>query len=148
MDEGKDIGETEVVGRKGKKRRRVYRKAVPYTDEEALKVALKALQAYFIEQPLFVNSLHDNMTKTVLGEPRRSRSFKETGQGYPVLPDTEGVEKNSAIELHTETQLRTAMQLAGAIPEMQALPRIDPRRIGEQHENLSRLRDLIDFGGK
>jgi hypothetical protein len=148
MDEGKDIDETEFVGSKRKKKRRVYRKAVAYTDKEALKVALNALEAYFIEQPLFGNSLHDNMAKTTLGEPRRSRPFTEKGQIYPVLSGTEGAEKNSAVELHTETQLRTAMQLAGAIPETQTLPKIDLRLIEEQKRNLSRLRELIDFGGK
>jgi hypothetical protein len=148
MDEGKDIDETELVGTKRKKRRRVYRKAVAYTDKEALKVALNALQAYFIEQPLFVNSLHENMAQTVLGEPRRSRVLAKIGEIFPLSPESEGVEKIIAIELHTETQLRTAMQITSPNQETQDLPKTDQRRIEEQQQNLSRLRELIDFGGK
>jgi hypothetical protein len=147
MDEGKDIDEAEVVKGKGKKKkRREYRKTVPYTDEEALKVALKALEAYFIGQPLFANSLHENMVKTAIGEPRRPRFSSEKREIFPVLAGTDGIEKITEVEMHTETQLRAEMQIARPGQEMQILPRIDPHSIEEQQRNLSRLRELIDFG--
>ena len=57
MDEGKDIDEAEVVkGRGKKKRRREYRNTVPYTDEEALKVALKALKPTSLNSHSLPNS--------------------------------------------------------------------------------------------
>jgi hypothetical protein len=43
VDEGKDVEETEVVGSR-RRRSRVYRKTVPYSYDEALRAALKALE--------------------------------------------------------------------------------------------------------
>jgi hypothetical protein len=54
IDVGKDVEERERFGRRTKSR--VYRRAVRFSDEEALDVAIAALQACFVEQPLFVNS--------------------------------------------------------------------------------------------
>ena len=59
VDAGKDVEERETTGR-GRKKTRVYRRAVRLTDEEALQVAANALRAHFVEQPLFVNSAADN----------------------------------------------------------------------------------------
>jgi hypothetical protein len=148
MDEGKDIQEVEPSRRRGKKKSRVYRRSVPYTDEEALVVATKALEAYFVQQPLFTNSLQQNMAKTMIGEPRRSRYPWEKGQTFPVKPETEGIEKQVAVEIHTETQLRTAIQVVGAAQEMQSLAPVGANQLEEQRRNLSRLRALVTFGNR
>jgi hypothetical protein len=66
IDGGKDVEETESLVRRRKKAR-VYRKTVRFTDEEALRVAVDALQVYFIEQPLFVNSANKNFESAALG---------------------------------------------------------------------------------
>src|SRR6267378_472492 len=71
IDQGKDIQQTEPA--KGRKKARSYRKTVPYSRQEALQVAIDALNAYFVEQPLFMNSCHDNMAQAVVGEPRRQQ---------------------------------------------------------------------------
>jgi hypothetical protein len=55
VDEGKDVEETEFIGSRRKKTR-LYRKTMPYSYEEALQAALKALESYFIGQPLFASS--------------------------------------------------------------------------------------------
>src|SRR5690242_17055824 len=60
IDAGKDVTETERATDRRKKDR-VYRKTVPFTHDEALQVALDALQANFVEQPLFVDSAADNL---------------------------------------------------------------------------------------
>ncbi|HKH46317.1 MAG TPA: hypothetical protein VKM72_16775 [Thermoanaerobaculia bacterium] len=59
IDAGKDVEEREP-SRRSRKRPRVYRKVVRLSDEEALQVALDVLQAYFVEQPLFVDSAAKN----------------------------------------------------------------------------------------
>ena len=41
-----------------------YRKLAPFSAEEALDVAARALQAYFLEQALFVNAIIDNLKVT------------------------------------------------------------------------------------
>lgn len=38
-----------------------YRKLAPFSAEEALDVAARTLQAYFVEQALFVNAIVDNL---------------------------------------------------------------------------------------
>ena len=60
VDAGKDVDETQQVGQR-RKRSRSYRRTVPYSYEEASLVALDALQAYFVEQPLFIDSCAKNM---------------------------------------------------------------------------------------
>lgn len=148
MDEGKDIQEVEPSRRRGKKKSRLYRKTVPYTDEEALTVALKALEAYFIQHPLFINSLHHNIAKTIIGEPRRSRYPWEKGQTFSVKKETEGIEKQVVVEIHTETQLRTAIQVVGSTQEMEDLAPVGTKGVDEQRRNLSRLRELVSFEGR
>src|SRR5688572_26470462 len=66
IDAGKDIEERERRGR-GQKAR-VYRKTVPFTPEEALQVAIDALQACFIEQPLFANSVAASLQSSALDQ--------------------------------------------------------------------------------
>lgn len=145
MNEGKDIQEVEPSRRRGKRKSRVYRKTVPYTDEEALSVAVKALETYFVQQPLFMNSLHQNIAKTMIGEPRRSRYPWEKGQVFQIKKETEGIEKQVVVEIHTETQLRAAVQVAGTTQEMQNLAPVDMNQVEEQRRNLSWLRALINF---
>lgn len=69
IDAGKDVEERERFP--GHKKLRVYRKVVRLTDEEALQVALNALQAYFVEQPLFVNSAAENFRSAAFSAPLR-----------------------------------------------------------------------------
>src|ERR1035438_4281644 len=64
VDAGKDVLETEPRTDRRKKPR-VYRRTVPYSYDEAFRVAVDALAAYFIEQPLFIKSCLDNMAQSV-----------------------------------------------------------------------------------
>jgi hypothetical protein len=135
VDEGKDVEETELVGSR-RKRTRVYRKTVPYSYDEALRAALKALEAYFIEQPLFVSSCLDDIGKSALGTPKRSHQHSDAG----VDLKTRGVEKTVQIEMRTETQISEPAQ------ETLPLNRASPHQIEDQQANLTRLMVLIDFG--
>jgi hypothetical protein len=144
VDMGKDIEETEPPSR-GRKRSRFYRKTMPYSYEEALQVALNALSAYFVEQPLFIESCLDNMAKSPLGSPkgfRYARSAQKIAVG--LLPGSQGIEKQAQIELRTETQLPVE-QFSASIHETQWLTRAPAAQIEAQRSNVMRLRELFDF---
>jgi hypothetical protein len=136
VDEGKDVEETEFVGSR-RKRTRVYRKTVPYSYDEALQAALNALEAYFIEQPLFASSCLDDIAKAALGIPQRTHQDSDPA----IDPKTQGVEKTIQIELRTETQISEPAQ------ETLSLDRAPADQIKEQQDNLNNLMALIDFGG-
>lgn len=71
VDQGNDIQETESINGSRRRKFRVYRKTVPYPYEEALQVAINALAAYFVEQPMFVDSCLRNMAPSPLAYPAR-----------------------------------------------------------------------------
>jgi hypothetical protein len=135
VDEGKDVKETEVVGSR-RKRTRVYRKTVPYSYDEALQAALRGLQSFFIEQPLFASSCLNDIAKAALGSPKRAHQHSEAG----IDLKTEGVEKVVEIELRTETQISEPVQ------ETLSLHRASAQQIEEQQANLTRLAAFINFG--
>jgi hypothetical protein len=147
VDQGKDIQESEASSRGRKKKYRVYRKTVPYPYDEALQVAVNALAACFIEQPMFIESCLKNMARAPLGSLRGFRYPNSPRKSSPVdiLPGTEAHEKDVRIELRTETQLSAAIESAPPIHEMQPLNPVPPNQIAEQLENLARLKALIDF---
>jgi len=134
VDEGKDVEETEIVGSR-RRRTRVYRKTVPYSYDEALRAALKALEAYFIEQPLFASSLTDDLSTAALGVPKRMHQHSDSG----IDIKTQGMEKSVQVELRTETQISAPAQ------ETFSLDRVPIQQIKQQQENLAHLMTLIDF---
>jgi hypothetical protein len=141
VDTGRDVEETEPsMGRR--KRSRSYRKTVPYTFEEALQVALSALRAYFIEQPLLLNSCLQNFDGTLIEargqRPPHSRQWDAT-KDINVAQNSLGQSKEVEIELRTETQLSKLER------ETFPLHVVDPTQIGEEQKNLAILSGLFDF---
>ena len=147
LDQGKDIQESETSSRGRRKKNRVYRKTVPYPYDEALQVAVNALAAWFVEQPMFVDSCLKNMARVPLGSLRGFRypSSPKKSNAVEILPGTETHEKDVRIELRTETQLSAAIEPASPILEMQRLNPVSPDQMAEQRKNLTRLKELIDF---
>jgi hypothetical protein len=147
VDQGKDIQESESASRGRKKKYRVYRKTVPYLYDEALQVAVKALAACFVEQPMLIDSCLKNMAQSSVGSPRGFRDPRSPKKSVSVdiLPGTETQEKDVRIELRTETQLSAAIEPSPPIHEMQPLSPVSPDQIAEQLRNLARLRALVDF---
>ena len=98
VDAGKDVEETEQ-SRGRRKRSRSYRKTMPYTYEEGLRVALDALRSYFVEQPLFVDSCLN--TRRLQPFLRRPGVMATQGPVFKVAADAEsqGKEKEVAVEL-------------------------------------------------
>lgn len=140
VDAGKDVDETQQVGKR-RKRSRSYRRTVPYGYEEALQVALDALQAYFVEQPLFIDSCAKNMAATELSAPRPSRTHWQAveSHGDDTAIERVGERKRIEIELRTETQISERKE------EMFELKEIDVTQIEKQQSNIAQLRNLFDF---
>jgi hypothetical protein len=144
IDAGKDVSETEPAPDRRKKAR-VYRKTVPFSHEEALQVALDALQAYFVEQPLFVDSAADSLAKSAIGVPRHnlpSWAFSPAayaGEREPLSLEGKNEEKAVEVEMQTETQISRTGE------ETVRLKRVSKEQIGEQRQHIVRLRKLADF---
>lgn len=146
IDAGKDISEVERSMDRRKKER-VYRKTVPFTHEEALEIAVDVLQAHFVEQPLFVESAAINFTKAGLAHP--SERLHRSGFGLPrlnsskerekVAVDQVGEKKAIEIELQTETQIKKSG------PATQTMQELAPAEIEERRQQLSTLREMVDF---
>jgi hypothetical protein len=142
VDAGKDVEEAEPSGRR-KKNARVYRKTVPYTYGEALQVAIHALTAYFVEQPLLVESCLDNMAHAVLGaKHQRYYWLADKKQPLGIIPNTDNSEKVVQIELRTETQISRPDQ------ETQQLTRVPAKQIQEEQANLTKLREIVELTGR
>lgn len=140
VNAGKDVDETQQVGQR-RKRSRSYRRTVPYSYEEASLVALDALKAYFVEQPLFIDSCVKNMAATEVGitRPPRSRWQAVEGHSGEAAIESMGQRKRIEIELRTETQISEPNQ------EMFELREIDVTQIEKQRDNLTQLKGLLDF---
>ena len=139
INAGKDVEEKGADGR-GRKKERVYRKTVPFTAEEALEVAVTALQAYFVEQPLFINSTSKNFEPAALSDVRPS--LRPSGQQAPATVGVgEGSEKMLEIELQTETQI------SGADQPLLRLRSVSQEMIEGQMANVKRLSELTTFDG-
>jgi hypothetical protein len=143
IDQGRDIQETEPA--RGRKKERFYRKTVPYSPVEALQVAINALRAYFVEQPLFINSCHDDFALAALGVARRQRFSWEKEMSFAIDIATKGQEKSVEIELVTETQLPPDAVALQVYQQTQPIQRVQPDQIHEQQRNLAVLRELTTF---
>jgi hypothetical protein len=144
VNAGTDVQEIEQRRARDTNKPRSYRRTVPYSPEQALQVAVDTLQAHFVEQPLFINSLLDNMVHASLG-PETTGSPPLAGYDKPIQIKTAGTEKAIEIELHTETQLVGELGVTSGEPEVQPMPKVSAEEIREQQSNLNRLRALFDF---
>ena len=142
IDAGKDIRETDP-GRQ-RRRPRYYRKTVPLSYEEALDVAMDALRAYFIEQPLFVNSCVANMSEAAIDVQRHQLQpppwFDAKEQSDHVALQAKGKERTIVIELQTETQIPRREE------EPFELTAVDTDELREQRHNWDSLKSLVSFG--
>jgi hypothetical protein len=136
INAGKDIVLTEPSSRGSKKVRR-YRKAEPYTFPEALQVAIRALDAHFIQQTLFLASASNEFKAAALNQEAVRFGFREE----VLRPDlqTVGQEKEIFVELQAATRI------SGEGEEFFRVPPIEPAAIEEQRRNLYRLLELLTF---
>jgi len=144
VNAGTDVQEIQQPRGRDANKPRSYRRTVPYSPEQALQVAVDALRAHFVEQPMFINSLLDDMVPASLG-PGTTSSPSLAGNDKPIHIKTEGTEKAIEIELYTETQLVGELGVTSREPELQPMARVSAEEIRLQQSNLNRLRDLVDF---
>ena len=138
IDAGKDVIKEERIS---PRKRRRYRQVVPFQPEEALQAAISALQAEFIEQPMFVNSLLGTISKASLGSRGVSARLDkaEVAERYRAGPATGGPPPTVQIELETETQISKTGK------EVHQLAAASDAELASQLENVRQLRKLIDF---
>src|SRR5437868_3786395 len=66
IDIGKDTWETDS------RSARQFRKRVAFSTEEALQIAIRILQAHFVEVPMFLNSSTKDFQEAAIGEAARA----------------------------------------------------------------------------
>src|SRR6266568_7733404 len=139
IDAGKDVAETEPIP--GRRKRHVYRRTVPFSSGEALQIALNVLQAYFVEQPLFVDSAANELANAGVGVRYQRQDFPRPNieESESVSIQGVGEEKSIEVEIQTETQILRAGE------ETLRLPRVATPMIEEQWQQVRHLRELIDF---
>jgi hypothetical protein len=137
IDAGKDIEESEPAIDRHRKSRR-YRKTVPFTEEQALQVAIGALRAYFVEQPLFLRTIAANFSEVAV----------TTSENFPVEWNPENI-KRFALSLpapkEIEFELQVETQVVKSGDETMRLFAPTPEAIGEQDKNLFTLQELFRF---
>ena len=137
IDTGKDVWESETSV--GARKPRKYRKAVRFSDEEALRVVISALQAYFVEQPLLTNSAVSEFADATLGGVTIMNGESPFDQQSSPIGADEPIETKLEIELQTETEVlprgEETVQLFSTEKEM----------IKQQKENIERLSELTRF---
>jgi hypothetical protein len=144
VNAGRDVQETEQVRRRGRVTSQSFRRTLPFSSQQALEVALKTLNAHFIEQPLFHNSVLDEVAQVSLGvvepTPRQSWSKEQL-----VKLEGKGDQKTVEIELHTETQLLRDTESTQREPDTVVILRVPAELIEEQKTNVLILQNLFNF---
>lgn len=144
IDSGTDIEETPVIQGK-KSKAKTYRRSVPYTHKEALFVAIEALQAYFVELPLFIESVKSSFQKTEC----RDLPVSDTNN-MPLFPNASSkieclneanCDKNIVIELKTERQITKQEQ------DIFDLKDVNCEDIDAMKEKIGNLKKLLTFKG-
>lgn len=127
IDAGKDVREVQPsFGHRRKARH--FRRVVPYSPDEALTIVLRALNAYFVELPMLVESC--------------AEYFKVAALSAAASRDSRvGEEKDLEIELQPETQVL----LEG--PPTHKMLRATVAEIQQQRDALAALSELLRFDG-
>jgi hypothetical protein len=132
INKGKDTFEYQEA--RGKRKRRRYRRVAPLTPWEALQVAVRVIESYFVEQPLITNAICDEFIKAEVGLPS-DLVVPEDAEPWASKGGA-GSEKRVDIELSSDTQVFGS-------EDLRPLRRIEVDDIAEQRENFVKLRDLL-----
>jgi hypothetical protein len=136
IDAGHDVEEQQQPATR-KRRPRVYRRTVRLTDRQALQVALDVLKAYFVEQPLFIDSATRDFREAAVSD---SQQPLFAGLREDVRSDTRegvGTEKALEVELQIETQITPADS-----PTLR-LSAPDHSELEQQEANIVKLETLL-----
>jgi hypothetical protein len=145
VNAGRDVQATEQVRKRGGKMKSLsFRRTVPFSAEQALGVALEALKAHFVEQPLFANSVLDDMAHSALGVVELGSQKTPSKEAVP-RPQANGEQKSVEIELRTETQLLSDTHMVTTQADTFRIERVSAELIEDQKTNVRKLRELFNF---
>lgn len=126
-----------------KKKPREYRKTVRFSDEEALDIALLALRAHFVEQPLLLTSAMSEFGKVAL-EPEGGQKVDAAFDQHSSLS-----REDRPLSIEVEFEIQTETQ---AVPKDEqddkqtvSLPPPEKEIFEQQRENIASLEDLLRF---
>lgn len=140
ISQGKDIQEHEPEAEK--KKTKTFRKISPYSDQEALRVAIKAIQAVTIELSSFSNSALDELKNAALAEQadnKKPGAIIEKSKSKAKIQAPGGI-KAALIDMTTETELQKNSE------EPFQLKYTDLKHLEELKNIILRLEKLTDFG--
>jgi hypothetical protein len=132
ITEAVNAGKEDTTGRR--KRKTDGRIIEPYTSEEAVKVALGVIKAYFVHFAEIRNSAHKELSQVLIEDKFNSRwnpqrVQKSLNQGNSL-----------AIGFPSETRV------LGNDNDTERLYPVDTRELEQQRFNLQQLERLLDFG--
>lgn len=145
--EGKDVQETEPSPARGRKGRK-FRKATPYSDEEALEAALSVFRAALVEIPHVANTSLDEFAKaTVDEEPAELELKSDNVEFFGAASEKEprrrlhlrDAPKEVIIDMTVETQLE-----ADKRDDVQ-MPRTSEEQLTSLDDTFANLRRLTTF---
>ena len=114
------------------------------TDEQALRVAMRALEAYFVEQPLFAVSAVSEFANATLdavsAQQGGSSLDQPPSESSKAMPLDVGLE----LEVHTETQL--AQEDGRIVRETVPFSPPPQELLKEQKANIEHLSELLGLG--
>ena len=142
IDAGTDVVERETL--RTVDRPREYRKTVRFSDEEALDIALLALRAHFVEQPLLATSAMSVFGKATLepeGSRRAGASFDQS-----TSPSREDKPLSIRVEFEFQTETQVIPKDEQAVEETAPLSPPQNESLDEQQANIDRLTALLRFG--
>jgi hypothetical protein len=139
IDAGKDIEEVEGLGT-NRRKRRVYRKVVRFTDEEALRVALDALRACLVELPFFINSAVEDFKAAAIGA---SVDYHHTVTERSLRAIEKPAGSHQGI---LEVELQTATQVSPAARQTQRLEAVSLSTVEEQRNRVQEIAHLAGLG--
>ena len=126
-----------------KKKPREYRKTVRFSDEEALDIALQALRAHFVEQPLLATSAMSEFGKAAL-EPERDW-WDEASVDQSVSPPGEDEPLSVGVEFEIQTETEVAPKDAPDREQTFSLSAPEEGILKEQRKNIADLKALLRF---
>ena len=140
IDAGKDVWESKTFV--GSEKPKKYRKAVRLSDEEALRVVIRALRAHFVEHPLLTTSAVSEFAHASLDASATPHAQSPTERRPASFGEHDPIEKKIEIELQTETRVlprdkKTAQLLS-----------TDKEMIEDQKRTINRLFQMTDFNSR
>jgi hypothetical protein len=159
INAGKDIeveaDEPVAFGRGRKPAKRHYRKNVPFSDEEALTVAMDVLESHLIESRLLVNAAHAEFKQVGLAPPKKDKLIPRAGapgrgsitiemEAPPNIEEIIGKADSKKIEIEAEPE---TVQEKKDLPDLKFEP-LQEEQLHSLQALVATLRTLTDFGAR